>query len=146
MTYLFIIYRPVCLAVGQNRRHGVSGAFVGEIYVPLERCSCVHLLRPAMAWWLQPGRPTTLITALQFYVYSCLTTIVTDAKLQWLFLFQLDRVCNYANVMYLLFIRSIFDEEKKSFKINQAWPTRHAWMIWWKWFEKWWMFRCTIFI
>jgi hypothetical protein len=39
-------------------------------------------LRPAMAWWLQPGRPTTLIAALQFCIYSWLTTIVMDAKLQ----------------------------------------------------------------
>ncbi len=82
--------------------HDVSPAYVGEISAPLERCSYVHLLRLGMSWSLQPGWPTTLIAALQFCIYSWLTTIVMDATLQWLFLFQVDCVCNYTKLKLLL--------------------------------------------
>jgi hypothetical protein len=39
---------------------------------------------------------------LQFCIYSWLTTIVMDATLQWLFLFQVDCVCNYTKLKLLL--------------------------------------------
>jgi hypothetical protein len=45
---------------------------------------------------------------------------MTDAKLQWVFLFELDDICNYTKVKLFPFIASILLTEKKSFKMNEA--------------------------
>jgi hypothetical protein len=112
--FIFLTLCPVGLAVGWMSLYA-SAACDWEIYVPLEHCSCVLFFRPVMAWELWLGRPTARVAALKFCVYSWLTTIVMDAKLQWLFLFKFDGVCDYLNVRLVII-----------YSFNVEWTEKHG--------------------